>query len=321
LNYYTTPERGGDMKKGFVLFVSLVMSTSGYGYIYDITILRRWNRPTNSYQYIIGCSDYHDTTHSIGKAQREELLKLFSAIDKDNTLIIVEDLGSPNGSAFYVCDTLRLSPNDGLLSSFASACKVCQLDVCNIEYRYARVIALSEIIRYPERNFFASKAACTLRVGQVCQEIMHTIHEIRAYQDCLSVTLAYHHICRSIERIIRGLQLNVLQNDSIAQLCQSNCHIPGFIKHLLTFDSRLLDCKGVHTIINAPHKKKIVLLAGGTHIDRMSEMLILVGFEYITSIKPIQSNGLSRSLNVSGTKSAHKPKRVGLEIVREYLLK
>ena len=57
------------------------------------------------------------------------------------------------------------------------------------------------------------------------------------------------------------------------------------LKKLLTFDSCLLDIKLVHMVMQAGDKDKVIAIAGGAHITRVSELLIAQGYTAMDSSK------------------------------------
>ena len=307
-----------------VLFLLLICFSLSNGYIYEIKVLKKWDKETDNYCLIIGCSDFHDKMHPSNTAQRAYLTGLLSTCHS-SMKVILEDLSSPNSSGSYGCKQFWLNSHRGILASLAKECSAQGLDVENIEYRYSRVIALGGLLTQLHESAYKSSPACAIRIGCLVDEVDQMIKKIETYCDNAGLNYWYKESCNRIKKNMRALHLESSKELSSAAYFEKEAPRNRliFLKKLLTFDSNLLDCALVHSIINTSNKSVIVALAGGTHIDRAFEKLVTQGYTqiYATPVSFRHDYDIANALGSPILPGGYciKPAAIDLHILEEYI--
>lgn len=319
------------MKKqlhGYFLLV-LALPTFSFAYIYDIQILRKWDPATRSYNYIMGCSDYHDRTNPRNKKQRAEIETMLAQCDKNKTKIIVEDLscaGATNDQA--KCGNFIINTRGGILGGLAQYCSQRGLHVDNMEYRYCRVASLGPLLRRARQPLQQFKAINSLSVNTLVDEINIQIRQVEKFNGHPVLKGWYQQSINSINRGLQRLHLDRHKDMTVAQYIASHSRENSrfaLLNDLLTFDSLLLDLKLVHSLAQNNNKEKIVVIAGGTHINRMAKMLQKIGYKKIKTneVGYHQEHNLDRCVGSNIINGTHCIKPHSVEIVpvmRKFLL-
>lgn len=289
--------------------------------------MRRWDNTSKRYTYVIGCSDYHDKKHPANKRQRTSICEILNQSNKNELLLVVEDVNSPSNSGDATCGTFFLNSGQGVLAQLTKECRAIGLDVVNLEYRYCRVIGLCGILAAPSRNPYQFQPACIIRMEKLLNEVEKTLDEVYRYQDGLLLRFIYSKECSKVKSWICALNIAREKQSSIAQFCYRYVHHANrlaWVKQMLTFDSALLDCKIVHHLINAPiAKRKLVVVAGGTHIDRVSAILECVGFEHVftASGQLPRDKHIRHAVNVDYCIGNNmQPKPVNIDLLKHYIV-
>ena len=318
------------MKKALAtLFFCFQIATPAmlHAYIYEIKVLRGWNKNSKKPCFIIGCSDFHDKMHQSNSEQRSYLTNLFKSQNAAATKIILEDLSSPNVNGLYGHKQFWLNSNRGILASLTKDCKALGLDADNIEYRYCRVIALGGLLRQLNQSPYQSAPTCAIKVSSLVGEVQQMIKQISSYNDGQAMVHWYKESCAQVHRSMQSLYLSSYADTSCAAYFDKVARHGNrmlFLKRLLTFDSALLDCALVHTILSATGKKSTVIaLAGGTHIDRAFEQLKLQGYTqvYATPVSFKRDYDVANALGSPIMPGGYcvKPEPIKLDVLKEYL--
>jgi len=258
-------------------------SLSCLAYIYQVHVLRRWDKKHNNYQYVIGLSDFHDKSHAINKQHRYYLERRL--LDgRRSTKVIVEDLSSTNNNGHRTCDCYAINSRGGVLGGLASVLKRSGVDVDNIEYRYCRVVSLGPLINNMHAQVDSFSSSNTLHIDLLYREVMREIDSIRSYSDGRVLNSRYKRIISGVMRSLRRLRLDRYQKMSIAEYCAKctkSSNRLDVLQKLCTFDSGLLDVKLVHSVIAAQNKSHVFAIAGGTHIKHACALLKHAGYETV----------------------------------------
>ncbi len=305
--------------------IFLCFSSPIKSYIYEVKILRAWDEAAQEHKIIIGCSDFHDKMHEANSAQRTYITHLL-AKQNQSMKIILEDLSSPNNSGSYGHKQFWLNSNRGILASLTKECIALGLDAENIEYRYCRVISLGGLLRQLDQSSYISQPACAIRIYSLIDEVQQMMQKILSYDDGSALNRWYKENCAEVKKSMHALRLqehNALSSAAYFEKITQRSNRLLTLKKLLTFDSGLVDCALVHSIIHAADKGVIVALAGGTHIDRAFEQLKAQGYTqiYATPVSFIHDYDVANSLGSPIMPGGYcvKPEPIELTVLEEYL--
>jgi hypothetical protein len=270
------------------LLVFSLLANSGAGaFIYDVTVLKRWDSTRGRYQKVFAYSDFHDRPTTVmqqaHREQHEVFAKLFSTLNKQTAKVIVEDLCCPNDRGCATCGNFFISPNGGILGGLTQKCQVAGVPVCNVEFRFCRVTSLGPIFNAPSstdpENFQSTKA---ITIGTLRDEITTTMREIESYRDGSFLQTVYREGMQGVAKGIAEFGLARENAASVATYITQHTQ-PATkmerLKKLLTFDSELLDHKILHQIVTAGDKETIIIIAGGSHCTNVCQILKKMGYE------------------------------------------
>lgn len=279
--------QGDGMKRG-ISIIFLIWAGMLQSYIYEIKVLRKWDAQAQRYHYVIGLSDFHDKAHDANQVQRNQLVTMLCALKPATHKILVEDLSSPNEFGKGRCNQFMLTSQKGILASLAQQCHKLGLDVDNIEYRYCRVICLGGLLTQINESPYRFEPARTVRIATLLEEVEHMLAQIKEFSDGKQLNAWYGQSCNDVGHALKKLKFHASHSLSCADYIQkasASVDRMGLLKHLLTFDSALVDCLLVHAIINAANKERIIAIAGGTHITRAFDQLTKLGYSKLYSSK------------------------------------
>lgn len=310
------------MKRGIVLW-GMAFPMVVHAYVYEIKVLHVPHSMGNG--YIIGCSDYHDKFHPINDGQRAELLNYISKPNKQSIKLILEDLSSPNVNGTCGCNQFLLTSTKGILASLTKDCQAAGIPVDNIEYRYCRVVAFGGLLAQLDASPYLFQPACITRMQCIYDEIMKMLRIVESYRDGAVLDKWYHECCAQVYDALLKLQINKsvhLSGAAYIDEATKGRDRLAVLKQLLTFDGALFDCALVHSIVHT-HKKYVVAVAGGTHINRAFEKLVSLGYQpvYNSDTKIVRDYDMSKNIGSYQTPGGFclKPEPVTLNILRTYL--
>ncbi len=280
-----------NFRLGFVLIFGTVLSVSAY--IYDVQIVSKWDPILKDTQYIIGLCDYHDRMHPENKMQRAQIESFLAQGKKDKMRIIVEDLSCKgDGCQQAFCSNYVINTRGGILGGLAEFCTQKGIPVANVEYRYCRVAAIGPMLRHSQAPLAQFQAIHEVSVNTLVDEIQQ---EVKVVQDFMKKDINiyhkplhrwYDHAIKEVESGLKRLNLDRQKHISLAQYLNDHSHADKrylLLNELLTFDSILLDLKLVHLVAHMHDKPIVVVIAGGTHINRMNEALKTLGYRQVQS--------------------------------------
>jgi|GEM_PF-823154 len=311
------------------------MAQTATAYIYDVQVVRKWEPQLNDYQYVVGLCDYHDRMHPENKIQRAQIESMLSQSNKDKLRVVVEDLsckGSGCQQAF--CNNYVVNTRGGILGGLAEFCTQQGISVANMEYRYCRVAAIGPMLRHAHAPLAEFKAIHEVTVNTLVDEIQDEVTNVEAFMASdkaihhKPLQKWYDHAIKEIGTGLARLNLDRQKNMTLAEYLSANSQPDKralLLNELLTFDSILLDLKLVHAVANMHDKQMIVVIAGGTHINRMNEALKNIGFttQQASSISYKREHDLNKCLGASVIDGSFCVKPQPIEIIstmQKYLI-
>jgi hypothetical protein len=123
--------------------LSLLFCMSSFSYIYEVRVLRKWDDVRKRYHYFIGLSDFHDKIDPSNQTQLKKIQDILAKADKSSTKVAIEDLSSVNNNGRASCGRYMVNSRGGVLGGLAQSSRDAGLDVCNVEFRYCRVVAMA----------------------------------------------------------------------------------------------------------------------------------------------------------------------------------
>lgn len=271
-----------------------------HAYLYQAVVLKKWDDVCDRYQYVIGLGDYHAKRHPANRVQREQLGELLAHTDGDELKVLTEDLSAANSDGRFGCGPFYVNASGGFLSGITEQCRAYGIDTDNLEFRYARVCALGPVLNN-EHKMYSYPSVCSISVGQVCDEIYQECACIEQFDDGqAAVNDWYTASIRDVMQYADKLALDKHRRKSMADyLSRKRKRLP-LVKDLLTFDRCLLDARIVHAILECQDKERICVIAGGSHIERVSDLLQKIGYQPLIHIKPLyyKGNGIQNAVSL-----------------------
>lgn len=315
----------------FMLAQLIFVAHTATAYIYDTQVVRKWNSQLNDYQYIVGLCDYHDRMHPENKIQRAQLESMLSQSDKDGMRVVVEDLSCRGeGCTQAYCNNFVVNTRGGILGGLAEFCVQKGIAVQNMEYRYCRVAAIGPMLRHAHAPLQEFTAIHQVSLNTLVDEIQSEVKTVESFASGdKKLQTWYAQSLKEIEDGLKRLHLQQHTDMTIAQYLEAHSRPEKrflLLNELLTFDSILLDLKLVHAIANMHDKKIIVVIAGGTHINRMNDALKSLGFTQVqgTSVSYKREHDLHKCLgaNVVDGSFCVKPQPVEIfSTMQKYVIK
>lgn len=257
-----------------------VLPVSSAAFIYEVKALRKWDTQKGRYHYFVGYSDFHDKSSQANQKQLTSLDSILAKCDKSNTKIVLEDLSSPGAGGRIACGRYLVNSRGGILGGSANKYREKGFDVENVEYRYCRVSSLGPVLNNLTQNPYQFPSVTATSVMTLAQEVDAVMDEITSYNDA-SLHNHYQQTLHPVkEQVYKWKQKDCCDLNVAQYLMNQSNHTDrlDLLKHLLTFDSGLLDLKMVHTVVNSD-KQLVIALSGGAHITRVSELLESIGYE------------------------------------------
>lgn len=268
----------------FAIIAGTVSLTSN-GFVYEMRVM---HAPQARHTVVL-CSDFHDRTHSATGPQNSLLADALVRADKNLLKVVTEDVSSCDTTGKRACGRFYLGPKGGILSGLADRCRKAGIETDNIEYRFCRVIALGPLMNsLRSATHSASGNSVSSRetsVADLHKEVRGILDEVRSYDDGSLLNRYYAATVRSIDRNLGSAFARKHANKSALQYVDAStrnrAHRINTLKKLFTFDSELLDARLLHSVVNTDPEKTTLVVAGGTHVDRVSDILKKIGYEVV----------------------------------------
>lgn len=310
-----------------LLFSLVIFALPLSGYIYDVQVMNRWDPYLKKYQYIVGLCDYHDRRHPENKIQRAQLESYLAQANKKDLRVIVEDLsckGENCQQAF--CSDYAINTRGGILGGLSGYCAHQGVSVANVEYRYCRVAAIGPMLRQANAPLQEFKAIHEVTVNTLVDEIEQEIKTVQGFINADTdgrhkpLHRWYTHAIEEIQTGLGRLKLDRHQELTLADYLNLHSYAERrmpLLNELLTFDSILLDLKLVHTITRMHDKPMILVIAGGTHINRMNDALKTIGYKEVqaSSISFKKEHDLSQCLGANIVEGSFCVKPLPINII------
>ncbi len=311
------------MKKWLLLLLVIVPAMLE-SFIYEIKVLRKWDAVCGKHHYFIGLSDFHDKSHRSTQCQADSLEQLLAQCDKNTTKIILEDLSSQDTPSCH--HRFKVNSRGGILGGLATTCRAKGFDVENVEYRYCRVASLGPVLNHLNQPPHTFPSVATTRVASLAQEIDVIVQEIDHYRDGHGLDDAYKQSLQQVGSHLKQFKLDKHGHMTVADYLEQQTTPADrleFLKHLLTFDSTLVDMRMIHTVLNAHDKNLVLALSGGAHITRVTDLLQTIGYElvYATNVQFRNEYDLHKCLGSTIIDGSYciRPEPVGLEVIQQYI--
>ena len=295
-------------------------------YIYEAKVLRYIDPVSKQKVLFVGLGDFHDKTHVAGTQQLAQFMQLLEKSDRSDIKIVLEDLSSCGSGGRGSCGKFFVNSRGGVLGGLAQKCKVLGFEVDNIEYRYCRVASLGPVLNNLDKKPDVFPSVATTKISMLAQEIDVIAQEISTYEDGDALKTHYKQGLDQIAQQLKNFKAEPHTDMNVAEYLEQNSTAQDrldFIKHLLTFDSCLLDLKMAHSIMNSNGRTKIVAVAGGAHIARVCELLEKIGYEvvYTTKVDYQKEFDLTKCLGSNIVDGAYciRPEPINLKRLSKYL--
>lgn len=300
-----------------ILFLSFHVEA----YLYQAVVMKRWDDLRDRYHYFIGLGDYH-IKHASNQKQFDQFSSLVTKLDPKSFKMLTEDLSVANSDGKWRCGKFYVNSRGGFLGGITEKCRNMGCDADNLEYRYARVCSLVHFLNKKTEGSQAPVAAAAISVGDIVGEINHEIDRISSFNDEPVLKNCYQ---RSVEQVNKKIADYGLTDHSMsmADYIMSKKRNPTLINKLLTFDRGLLDAKIAHWTVNSTDKDRVCVLAGGSHIERVKEMLEKVGYKTVLELPKSADSHLDVESCVQSERIVEKnisiPEPIDLDELRRWL--
>jgi hypothetical protein len=261
-----------------VLVLSLLLvSYNGHGYFYQLRVVRKIDKQTKKQQLIICCGDYHVKKHPANQEQRMYLESVFKKCGGCKSHLIVEDVSSVNNKSM-IGGKVGVNCCKGVLGQLASFALKVGLCVDNVEYRYCRVIGIGPLLQSAGCQPAALRSCTAITTLALYNEVIDEIEKIKKYDDGKYLNALYKKTVMAVYAAL--IKIGLKNSSTIADYCAqfSQKNYRKELEQICIFDSALLDMKILHAIVTCP-KDIIFVVAGGSHIDHVVDMLQRIGYE------------------------------------------
>jgi hypothetical protein len=235
--------------------------------------------------------------------------------------IITEDLSVANTDGKCGSGKFRINSRSGFLGGITEKCRNMGLDADNFEYRYARVCSIGPLLKDGAKDPRAYPSVAGISVGDVVREIKDESQKIAKFNDVPILNDWYRASVEQVDKKIVAYGLTD-HNMSMADYVVGKKSNPMLLQKLLIFDRALLDANIVHSVVNSADKDRICLLAGGSHIERVSQVLEKVGYKRVLELPKIRSTGTQLESCVQSEQHVERnsclPEPIDLDGLRRY---
>lgn len=264
-------------------YIAIFLFSNCMGYFYCGHILEK-SFDHKDGQCIIMFGDFHQKNHPIYDKQYNDLNRLLQLCKEKKGKLIVEDLSSKNNEGRGVCCSYVMNNNKSMLAKLANKARAMSIDVDNIEYRYCRVVSLAPLLHNPDSNPYSFNSTKNIPIFALYKEIIDQIEKIKKYNDEQRLKAFYFSTLKTVNKDLSDLlldQYHTKKEFSVASYCYQYWNKKNyytFLEKLCIFDSALLDINILHSIITSKNKSLILVIAGGSHIEQVKDILVNLGY-------------------------------------------
>ncbi len=313
-------------RAGRFVFAILFLSANCDSFIYEVSVLRKWNGKLGRYSYFVGLSDFHDRTNKVNEVQIRDLQSILFNCSSNTIKVGSENISSPSKGRRASCGRFFVHARGGVLAGFGQTCKELGLPLENVEFRYCRVASLGPVLNNLDSDMRSFSSVRTIKVSDLIKEVEAICGEIRSYQDGELLKDFYDKCIERVYKRMRNQKLYKYKDKTVAAYLEStttrNNRI-NFLKELLTFDSILIDLRLLHSVISSQDSLNYLAVAGGSHITRVSQLISKLGWEWVHTTKPkfVREYKIRKCLggNIIQGRYCRKPKPVDVRLIENFL--
>lgn len=304
------------------LFFSLIYCCTVFPVYYKAAIATRFNEQMNDKQFLLLLKDAHNASKELNSLHINCMKKLMARLKvlpyKNSIMVIAEDVASYRGfntavknynkkRSVYIIPESDYDNSFGVnpLLSLVNFTLSQGLQACNIEHRFLRFCSLiDDSILYngvDGKNNSITTKAIALEIDQVLKKCDRDSHNRRnkiaqlkcgsrqERHDLLIVEEWWQSYKKRIDNTIQLVSDELKDHDGTLASYVINSSEELFDKNqllnaLLYHDSDIVTLNALNALANAHNKKKIIVVAGGSHITDLEEIIKKMGF---TTIKEI----------------------------------
>jgi hypothetical protein len=168
---------------------------------------------------------------------------------------------------------------------------------------------------------FRSSAAITML--SLYKEVADEIEKIKKYDDGKFPNTLYKRTVTVVHDALSKMRFGEAQQSTVAQYCLplKSGHYRQELEKRCIFDSALIDMNIIHSIVSSPKDSCIFVVAGGAHIEQISEVLKRMGYESVLATHQRSRTTLKKVLNSDSatTVSDVHPEPVDIAIIDRYI--
>ena len=297
------------------------------GFIYDVRIMRKWDSASNRFSYFIGLGDFHDKSHDMTALQIKQIDQILAKLQPNKIKVIVEDVSSKGAIGKKCCGRFFVRSSGGILGGLVKRLKDKRCPyVENIEYRFCRVASLAPVIKNIKTNFRKILSAAKIYTSCLSKEVAYTANDILRYKDGNVLNSWYKTCLLETRKNMKSLKFDKKLNMSVADFIYSMTTPKtrlNFVKKLLIFDSSLIDAKIAHAIVHAPRKQYALVIAGGSHVKNVSNVLQKVGYKSMYQSKVVVQKGKAKKncpwRNILPGGFCYQPRPADLRVLNKFI--
>ncbi|MCK5632403.1 hypothetical protein KAH94_01525 [bacterium] len=306
--------------------IGLLFFMISKSFIYEMVVLRKWDRQYARYNYFIGLSDFHDRTNKINDVQLSDLSEILKKCYPGSLYVGAEDISSPAKSGSTSCGRFFVHARGGVLAGFSKLCKDLKMNLENFEYRYCRVASLGPVLNNlnSDPNIFPSVKETM--VYSIVKEIENVFNEILSYDDEVLLRDLYRHAMLNIKKQMNEFKLYEYKDKTIVQyldIMTNKKNRLAFLKKILTFDSILFDLRMLHSVVKSNKRGSYLAVAGGSHISRIAKLISKLGWEWVHATRPSFKREYESSKclgsNIIEGKYCRRPKSINIKMIEDFL--
>ncbi|HSC25255.1 MAG TPA: hypothetical protein VLB80_03515 [Candidatus Babeliales bacterium] len=305
----------------YIFGIGLLFSYNiSISYSYHLCVVRNVTNTNNNQQLIICVGDYHFKNHPANKSQRiyiESLLQKYSRKSK----LVVEDVGSINNDGRMVCCNFGINCPNGLLGQLANTARSLGVVVDNVEYRYCRVAGVGPLLNNINVNPHSFRSSATISTLALHKEVSDEIEKIKKYDDGKFLNGLYKRTVAAVHAALLKIDFN--KKLTVADYCLQLPHKDYRIQleTLCIFDSALIDMNIMHSIIACSEVPLIFVVAGGSHIEHVSSLLMRMGCDVLFTTTAPSLPAIRKVLNSGSAADSSDiyPAAIDISIIDKFI--
>ena len=297
----------------------LLLANNTFGYFYHGRVMKR--AKGSRQQYIILLCDYHDKVHPANKTQRVLLEQFLQRCAAAKGKLIVEDLSSVNNDGRMICCNYGINSCEGVLGHLANKARELGMCVDNVEYRYCRVAGIGPLLNNITSNPHSFRSSAGITTVSLHQEVLDEIEKIKKYDDGKRLNAFYKRIVSEVCSMLSKMGLHTThKKNTVAHYCSAleQGNYREQLEKLCIFDSALIDINIMHSIARCD-RSLILVVAGGSHIEKVSKLLQKMGYQSLFTTPDSSSPQLIKASQASSTSSQTCPQPIDISVLDRFI--